>query len=175
VFGKPKDTAGSRREQDERKPMPRKALAAALRASQFQESVKATELLQLRLKQRSKPGASWTPALSSIRRDKTRSLLLDPVNPIMHPKAFVHHKMEPGTKSDVSEIESELNSNPYCELTPMLCVSLNKFSYFYLVRMLSSPLRRCILTTAVVPSGPFNVLSSTSPYNSNTSISFQIF
>jgi hypothetical protein len=104
---------------------------------------------------------------------RSRSILLDPINPIINAQDFVHHKSLPpkpvlpnakvadGEVDDVQRVmtEQELNwwSNPYREFAHLLYkCSLNLAP----VRMLSSRLRQCIITHRYLPTGILLLSSS---------------
>lgn len=108
---------------------------------------------------------------------RSRSILLDDVNPIMHPKAYRQHKSLPpqvslpdsqktrtvsrdGTVEDdvrreMTAEEREWWSNPYRMSPPPFVrdVQLKDNSICFVVRMLSTPLRRCAVSSRYLPTG----------------------
>jgi hypothetical protein len=105
---------------------------------------------------------------------RSRSILLDDVNPIMHPKAYRQHKSLPpqvslpdsqktrtvsrdGTVEDdvrreMTAEEREWWANPY-RMSPSPFVRDVSLKDNSVVRMLSTPLRMCTLSRRYLPSG----------------------
>jgi hypothetical protein len=123
---------------------------------------------------------------------RSRSILLDDVNPIMHPKAYRRHKSLPpqvtllpgsqkgartrtvsrdGTVEDdvrreMTPEEREWWANPYRMFSSFLFHSVKKFPAEWtppVVRMLSTPIRKCAQSSRYLPSG-MSSLPTLCPY-----------
>ena len=112
---------------------------------------------------------------------RSRSILLDDVNPIMHPKAYRHHKglppqvrlpesqktrtvsrdgtVEDDVRREMTAEEREWWANPYRMFHPTLRSSSEIAPLLKdgaLVRMLSTPIRKCVQSMRHLPSGMFS-------------------
>jgi hypothetical protein len=108
------------------------------------------------------------------KRDLGRSFLLD-INPITE-KGLYHVPKEPppslpsqqrvlgrsNGRRGMNELELDATASPYGKFLYFLC----PYTHVFLVRMLSSPLRTCLFTRAVLPKGQHH-LHLTSHHNSN--------
>lgn len=111
--------------------------------------------------------ASERPSFSAIGR--TQSILLDPQSPVTDSRAYLKHKLQPprvqvssgGTVSadagldtprEMSVQEREWWSSPYRTWTPC-SERTGPLAHHDLVRMLSSPIRRCAISRRHMPSG----------------------
>ena len=107
---------------------------------------------------------------------RSRSILLDDVNPIMHPKAYRRHKglppqvrlpdsqketrtvsrdgtVEVDVRREMTAEEREWWANPYRMFPLFLSVPSECPTHIQLVRMLSTPIRRCVQSLRYLPSG----------------------
>lgn len=99
--------------------------------------------------------ADWTSP-------RSHSIILDPVNPLIHREKYRLHKSDPppaisqtSGRPDVSRepvgIEHDWWTNPYCASDEFRCRACALTCIA--VRMLASPIRKCILTHRYLPKG----------------------
>ncbi|KAF8528789.1 hypothetical protein BU17DRAFT_37441 [Hysterangium stoloniferum] len=114
------------------------------------ESIKAVKHRQIlnRYPRKDTKGSHPKPPSPNLSpHGRKQSILLDDVNPIIHSDAFVHHKRDAPRIPMVSKPKDTKDEDQLSEMAEHEC---KLWSNPYL-RMLSSPLRQCLLTEQYLP------------------------
>jgi len=97
--------------------------------------------------------------------DHPRSILLTSRNPVINAKDYVRNKTLPPTLCRPATVDGQIDpprqmtdaefgwwANPYCT-SPIWSMDCNCVPTIHAVRMLASPLRTCVVTKQILPTG----------------------